>query len=262
MLRETSALEDAFDTPDIKRRYNSRMFGVIADRYDFFTRVFSGDRDRRWKRQFMAAVGIRPGWRVLDLACGTGDLTFEAAVMGARTVGLDLTTRMLQLASRKTAEARQHGGISVANVTVTPEAASRVTGWTAGDMAKLPITSGTFDAVTTGYGLRNVADLPAAISEVHRVLKPGGVFGSLDFDRPGNAIVRAIYLNYLSVMGGAVGWCLHRDPDTYRYISASLRRYPGSNAVADMLRDAGFVDVRTTSVFGGLMAIHLAKRPA
>ena len=259
-LREIAPLDEAFASHDIKRRYNRRMFGVIADRYDFFTRFFSGGRDRGWKDELMSRMNVQPGWRVLDLACGTGDLTFDAARRGARAVGLDLTTRMLELAKKKAEHALSNGHAGEPG-SVSVDAAARV-GWTVGDMAALPLTSASFDLVTTGYGLRNVADLPRAIGEIHRVLKPGGTFGSLDFDRPDNTVVRAIYLGYLHAMGSAVGWALHRDADTYRYISASLRRYPGSDAVAGMLRAAGFVDVQVIALLGGLMAIHIAKKPS
>ena len=99
-------------------------------------------------------------------------------------------------------------------------------------MLALPFPDRSFDLVTTGYGLRNVPDLTVAIDEIRRVLKPGGQALSLDFNRPGNAVVRAAYLAYLTVVGGALGWLLHRDPDTYRYIPASIRNYPGAEAVA------------------------------
>ncbi len=100
--------------------------------------------------------------------------------------------------------------------------------WVAGDMMALPFASGRFDVVTTGYGIRNVPVLPARIAEIHRVLKPGGLFLSLDFNRPSNALVRAVYLSYLTIVGSALGYALHRDPDTYRYIPESIRRYPGA----------------------------------
>jgi ubiquinone/menaquinone biosynthesis C-methylase UbiE len=115
--------------------------------------------------------------------------------------------------------------------------------------------------VTTGYGLRNVPDLPRTLSEIYRVLKPGGVVCSLDFDRPEAPWIRAIYLGYLTAVGSALGWMLHRDPDTYRYIPASIRRYPGARGVADLMRAAGFGHVRCLPVFGGFMAIHVAHRP-
>jgi demethylmenaquinone methyltransferase/2-methoxy-6-polyprenyl-1,4-benzoquinol methylase len=123
-------------------------------------------------------------------------------------------------------------------------------------MLALPFPSASFDIVTTGYGLRNVPDLTAALGEIQRVLKPGGVILSLDFNRPSSDALRAIYLAYLDAVGGALGFLLHRDPDTYRYIPASIRRYPGAEAVAQMMRTLGFSRTDYHPVLGGLMAIH------
>jgi demethylmenaquinone methyltransferase / 2-methoxy-6-polyprenyl-1,4-benzoquinol methylase len=127
-------------------------------------------------------------------------------------------------------------------------------------MLALPFPAGSFDIVTTGYGLRNVPDLTTAIDEIERVLAPGGQLLSLDFNRPSNGIVRSVYLAYLTVVGAALGWILHRDPDTYRYIPASIRQYPGAGAVARLLESRGFIGVRSYPVLGGLMAIHHATR--
>jgi demethylmenaquinone methyltransferase/2-methoxy-6-polyprenyl-1,4-benzoquinol methylase len=127
-------------------------------------------------------------------------------------------------------------------------------------MAALPFPEGAFDLITTGYGLRNVPELQVAIAEMHRVLRPGGRALSLDFNRPGNPIIRALYLRYLAVVGGAVGWALHRDPDTYRYIPASIRNYPGAEGVSALMKAAGFSRVEHHRVLGGLMAIHHAVR--
>jgi demethylmenaquinone methyltransferase/2-methoxy-6-polyprenyl-1,4-benzoquinol methylase len=128
------------------------------------------------------------------------------------------------------------------------------------DMLALPFPSGSFDIVTTGYGLRNVPDLMRAIQEIERVLSPGGQLLSLDFNRPSNRVVRSAYLAYLTIVGAALGWILHRDPDTYRYIPASIRQYPGAEAVASLLKSRGFIAVRSYPVLGGLMAIHHATR--
>ena len=125
-------------------------------------------------------------------------------------------------------------------------------------MLALPFPARVFDVVTAGYGLRNVPDLRAAIDEMHRVLKNGGQVLSLDFNRPSNPIVRGAYLAYLKMTGGMLGWVLHGDADTYRYIPASIRSYPGAEGVARLFEARGFVGVRHLAVLGGLMTIHVA----
>jgi demethylmenaquinone methyltransferase/2-methoxy-6-polyprenyl-1,4-benzoquinol methylase len=236
-------LSRAFDEPDVKRRYNRRMFGTIAPRYDLITRLLSFGGDQRWKTRAIDMAGIAPGHRVLDLACGTGDLALAAAARGATVVGLDLTMPMIELARHRPAPVSK-----------------RAPSWLVGDMHALPMPSESFDVVTTGYGLRNVPDLRVALAEVHRVLRPGGIVCSLDFNKPESAWLRAVYLTYLDAVGGTLGWVLHRDPDTYRYIPASIRRYPGARGVVDLLTSTGFRDARYVPVLGGLMAIHLARR--
>jgi len=138
----------------------------------------------------------------------------------------------------------------------TPEAAA----FLVGDMCALPLPDQSFDVVTTGYGLRNVPDLPAAVGEIARVLRPGGLLLSLDFNRPAQPVVRAAYHGYLTLVGSLLGWALHRDPDTYRYIPESIRRYPGAPAVTDLLRANGFAHATWHRVLGGLMAVHEARR--
>ena len=176
------------------------------------------------------------------LATGTGDIAYSLAARGARVVGLDITPRMIELAAAKR----------------TPAGSCT---FVVGDMLALPFPDRAFDLVTTGYGLRNVPDLHAAVDEIARVLAPGGVALSLDFNRPGNRVVRQAYLLYLTIVGSLLGWILHGNPDTYRYIPESIRNYPGAKAVASMLTHFGFVEVRVIPVLGGLMAIHVAKKP-
>jgi demethylmenaquinone methyltransferase/2-methoxy-6-polyprenyl-1,4-benzoquinol methylase len=234
------SLRDRIATPDGKRRYVRGLFATIADRYDFITVALSYGRDRRWKRRLIDLAAPQAGQRAADLATGTGDLAFALAARGVGVVGLDVTRRMVELARGKRVAERG-----------SPE-------FLVGDMVALPFATGAFDIVTTGYGIRNVPDLQAAIDEMLRVLKPGGQALSLDFNRPSNVLVRAVYLSYLTIVGGAVGWVLHRDPDTYRYIPASIRIYPGAEAVARLMEARGFSRVRHHRVFGGLMAIHQA----
>jgi len=239
------SLGDRIATPDGKRRYVRALFATIADRYDFITVALSYGQDRRWKRRLVDLASPRRGLRALDLATGTGDIAFALAARGADVVGLDVTLRMIELAVAKR-DGRSPGLAVPVSFLV-------------GDMLALPFPSASFDIVTTGYGLRNVPDLDGEIDEIGRVLAPGGQFLSLDFNRPENAIVRTAYLAYLTAVGGALGWTLHRDPDTYRYIPASIRQYPGAGAVARRFETRGF-QVRWHAVLGGLMAIHHAVR--
>jgi ubiquinone/menaquinone biosynthesis methyltransferase len=233
-------VRDQIATPEGKRRYVRSLFATIADRYDFITVALSYGQDRRWKRRLIELASPRPGSSALDLATGTGDIAFALASRGARTVGLDVTQRMIELARAK----------------AVPGAAAP--SFLVGDMLALPFPEQSFEIVTAGYGLRNVPHLTAAIDEIRRVLKPGGQMLSLDFNRPASAVVRAAYLQYLTLVGGALGWALHGDPDTYRYIPASIRNYPGARAVAGLLEARGFADVEYRPVLGGLMAIHHA----
>jgi demethylmenaquinone methyltransferase/2-methoxy-6-polyprenyl-1,4-benzoquinol methylase len=232
-------LRSTIATPAGKQQYVRRLFATIADRYDFITRFLSYGQDQRWKRLAIRLAAIGGDDRVLDLACGTGDLLFLAAASARSAVGVDVTHRMVQLAAEKAS-----GSVSLVTA----------------DMLALPFGASSFEVLTTGYGLRNVPDLPRAISEIERVLVPGGRLVSLDFNRPRNPMVRAVYLAYLTIVGSALGLALHGDPDTYRYIPESIRGYPGAAGVSALLERSGFEQVRIVTLLGGLMAIHVAVK--
>jgi ubiquinone/menaquinone biosynthesis methyltransferase len=231
---------EAVSTPEGKRRYVRRLFATIANRYDLITIFLSYGRDRAWKRRLVRLAGRRAGARVLDLATGTGDIAYLLHDEGAHVVGLDVTARMIELACAKRGPGDRPAFL-------------------VGDMTALPFEAACFDLVTTGYGLRNVPDLPQALDEIARVLRPGGQLLSLDFNRPPNPLIRTVYLAYLTLVGAALGWLLHRDPDTYRYIPASIRSYPGAAGVVRLMREHGFSSASCYRVLGGLMAIHDAK---
>ena len=245
------SLRSTISTPDGKRRYVRRLFATIADRYDFITVALSYGRDRGWKRRLIDMARITSDDRVLDLACGTGDILFAAARTARSAAGLDLTFRMLQLAAAKSSLFRRSAADAKANAPLV-----------AGDMLALPFGASRFTVVTIGYGLRNVPDIEQAVDEIRRVLAPGGRLLSLDFNRPENPAVRAAYLFYLTIVGSTLGLLLHGDPDTYRYIPESIRHYPGAAGVARVLERRGFTDVHVVSLLGGLMAIHRARKAA
>jgi ubiquinone/menaquinone biosynthesis C-methylase UbiE len=260
-------VHDRIATAEGKRTYVRALFATIADRYDFITVVLSYGQDRRWKRRLIELASVRAGNRVLDLATGTGDIAFAAASHGGRVVGLDVTHRMIELARAKLGQRGQDGqerqdrrrkGSKLSHPAYP--ALPALPAFLVGDMVALPFASSSFDIVTTGYGLRNVPDLTLAIDEICRVLAPGGQLLSLDFNRPSGALLRTAYLAYLNVVGASLGWVLHRDPDTYRYIPASIRRYPGAEGVAWLLEERGFAQVKVYPVLGGLMTIHHAFR--
>jgi demethylmenaquinone methyltransferase/2-methoxy-6-polyprenyl-1,4-benzoquinol methylase len=256
-------LRRTISTPQGKQRYVRQLFATIADRYDFITRFLSYGQDRRWKQQLLQLAQLRASDRVLDLACGTGDILFAAAPHARQAVGLDVTHRMLQLAAKRNADLPPEGGsheIAIPRPAVDSAVRRRKATFVTGDMLALPFADHSFTVVTVGYGLRNVPDLQQSLREIHRVLTPDGRVLSLDFNRPSNPIVRRAYLLYLTIVGSALGYALHRDPDTYRYIPESIRSYPGAGGVARMMEQVGLTDVRVVPVLGGLMAIHIANR--
>jgi demethylmenaquinone methyltransferase/2-methoxy-6-polyprenyl-1,4-benzoquinol methylase len=216
-----------------------QMFGVIAPRYDFITRVFSYGMDRRWKQQGvdMAAIPERPV--VLDLACGTGDFSklVAARCPNAVTIAADLTHGMLRLA--------RSGGVADA---------------VCADAMSLPFRGQAFDCVFIGYGLRNFPRLENAVVEIERVTKPGGLLVSLDFFLPRNRVLRQIYLGYLFMNGVFWGTVLHGRPRIYTYIPDSLRSFVSIDDFSSLLRRNGYgkVDVRGF-LFGGI-ALHWAAK--
>jgi demethylmenaquinone methyltransferase/2-methoxy-6-polyprenyl-1,4-benzoquinol methylase len=190
------SLRERIATPDGKRRFVRAIFSTIADRYDFITVVLSYGQDRRRKRRLIALAAPRADARALDLATGTGDIAFALAARGAGVIGLDITFRMIELARNK-------------------RGAGRTPSFLVGDMLALPFPSGSFDVVTTGYGLRNVPTLAAAIDEIERVLARGQLLAR--FQSPGESRRAVGLLAYLTVVGATLSWVL-RDADTYRCI--------------------------------------------
>jgi demethylmenaquinone methyltransferase/2-methoxy-6-polyprenyl-1,4-benzoquinol methylase len=225
------------------------MFSRLAGRYDFLNDVMSLGLHRRWKRDAVGlALAGREGLacRVLDLCCGTGDLAFlarAAAAPGSRVVGLDFTLPMLGVArSRRTGAP---GALAFAQ----------------GDALRLPFPNEAFDAVTMGYGLRNVADPLACLREVRRVLAPGGRVVVLDFGKPAHPVTSAAYGAFLRTAMPAVGWLFHGDADTYRYIPESLERYPAQRGVRDLMEQAGLASARYEDRLLGTMGLNIGEAP-
>jgi demethylmenaquinone methyltransferase/2-methoxy-6-polyprenyl-1,4-benzoquinol methylase len=233
---------DAERAPKVKA-----MFSRLAWRYDLINDLMSFGLHRGWKRQAVAlalgGAGRRPP-RMLDLCCGSGDLCFLAEEAGAGpVVGADFTLPMLAVARRRRAEGTRRSAFVQA------------------DALALPFADGAFDVLTISYGLRNIADIPAALSEMRRVLSPGGRAVVLDFGKPDNAVVGSLYRGFLGALMPLVGRLFHGDPETYRYIPASLEHYPAQRGVERLMREAGFSNVRYENRLFGAMGINAGDAP-
>jgi demethylmenaquinone methyltransferase/2-methoxy-6-polyprenyl-1,4-benzoquinol methylase len=212
-----------------------RMFDRISPVYDVMNRVMTAGLDRRWRR-LTAQAAVRPGDRVLDACCGTGDLALEDLHAGGDVVGLDFSERMLERARRK----------------------SDAIEWVQGDATDLPYEDGSFDAVTVGFGIRNVADLEVGLRELARVLVQGGRLGCLEITRP-RGILRPFFRLWFDGLVPLLGRVLPGGA-AYTYLPASVRRFPGPTDLAAALERAGFRDVRVRLLAGGIVALHTAEK--
>ncbi len=227
-----------------KREYNRRLFAVVAGRYDAVTSVLSFGRDRNWKRYLVDALPREGVTDALDLACGTGDLTYAVAAHAprARVTGLDLTPEMIRRARRLWRSYESRIAFEI------------------GDMSALPYEAERFDIVTGGYALRNAPDLDASINEIHRVLRPGGCLAILDFSHADSRGIATVQIGLLRLWGRIWGKLLHDNPEVYGYISESLRRFPSRKGLEEKLRKAGFYRVRSRTFFLGLIAVTFGRK--
>jgi demethylmenaquinone methyltransferase/2-methoxy-6-polyprenyl-1,4-benzoquinol methylase len=211
------------------------MFDRIAPVYDTMNRAMTAGLDRRWRRITVAAV-VEPGDRVLDACCGTGDLAIAALPVAREIVGLDFSEAMLARARRKAPAIE----------------------WVQGDALELPFPDESFDAATVGFGVRNVEDLEAGLRELHRVLKSGGRVGILEITRPRGPLA-AFYKLWFDVLIPLAGKLLPGGA-AYTYLPASVRRFPGAEDLAELLRAVGFVGVNFRLLGGGIVALHVGRR--
>ncbi|OGX40088.1 MAG: hypothetical protein A3C53_07110 [Omnitrophica WOR_2 bacterium RIFCSPHIGHO2_02_FULL_68_15] len=219
------------------------LFDALSPRYDLFNRLASLGLDQRWRRRAIAAAGLKPGARVLDLGAGTGDLALMAAAAVAPTgvvEALDLSAPMLQRARAKAA--RVPAGWHVRAVQAQAE--------------RLPAADRTYEAVVSGFVMRNVSDLGRTLSESHRVLRPGGRLAILEFGRPRAALLRWGHLLWLGVGTLAIGWLVTGLRGPFTYLRRSIAGFLPPEQFLARLREHGFAEVAAVPLLGGAVILY------
>ena len=237
------------------------VFGRIAPRYDLMNRLMTAGLDRRWRRLAAVEAALAPGDRALDVCCGTGDLALALAELwpGADVTGLDFTAEMLDIAREK-AVARGEG--AVAGETVAGGRASATSPrFVQGDLLSLPFADGEFAAVTVGWGVRNVPDLPRALAEMARVTRPGGRVVCLESTRPPEGIGRRFHQVWFERLVPALGRLVAGEGSAYEYLPASVQDFPDADRLSALLAAAGLTRVRYRRLGFGAVALHVAETP-
>jgi len=208
------------------------MFDRIAPVYDLMNRVMTAGLDLRWRR-IAAETVVRSGDRVLDACCGTGDLAVACAKRGGVVTGLDFSPAMLERARRKLPAAT----------------------WVEGDLLVLPFEAASFETATVGFGVRNVADLEKGLTELRRVLVPGGRVAVLEITQP-RGLLAPFYRLWFDRIVPLLGKLL-KGGAAYTYLPASVRRFPGPDELAGLMRTVGFDEISYRTFAGGIVALHV-----
>jgi demethylmenaquinone methyltransferase/2-methoxy-6-polyprenyl-1,4-benzoquinol methylase len=228
--------------PASKREYNRVLFRAVAPRYVAVTRLLSFGWDGLWKRALVRRLPRPCGARVLDLACGTGDLTLLLArrYPDGKVSGLDLSPAMLARARRR------RGAESLS--------------FRLGDLCRPPYAAGSFNVVTGGYALRNAPSLRKALEEVRRVLKPGGKAAFLDFTKSPHRRLQRVQVLLVRLWGSLWAWLLHHNPEVYAYIAHTLALFPDRVSFEALLAELGFRRIRTLLPPGGFVSLTFCAK--
>jgi demethylmenaquinone methyltransferase/2-methoxy-6-polyprenyl-1,4-benzoquinol methylase len=227
--------DGALPEGDAKRAAVEGMFDRLAPRYDRMNRIISLGLDRRWRHRTVADLGLPAGSRVLDLACGTGDLCRDLAVAGCTPIGLDFSAGMLSVARTDAPLVRADG-------------------------ACLPIADGAVDGIACGFALRNFVDLDTVFAECARVLRAGGRFAALDATVPSNPVMRAGNAVWFRGAVPLLGRVIAHDAEAYRYLPKSTAYLPAAPELVDRLGRAGFDAVQHASLTGGSVLLLTGTR--
>jgi demethylmenaquinone methyltransferase/2-methoxy-6-polyprenyl-1,4-benzoquinol methylase len=232
------------------------LFARVAQRYDLLNDLMSLGLHRRWKRHLVRMAAPQPGQRGLDVCCGTGDIALALGRRGVETVGLDFSQPMLEIAGTRCRREEQAAGASEQGsprLFIPPR-------FLQGDAQQIPFPDQSFDIVTVGYGLRNLADWRVGLEEMARVAKPVGRLLVLDFGKPQNPFWRNIYFGYLRLFVPLLGLVVSGSASAYSYILESLKHYPAQQGVAATMKELGLKEVRIVNFLGGVMTINYGRK--
>lgn len=237
------------EVPVAEKTYRVReVFNSVARRYDLMNDLMSVGMHRLWKRVAIETAAVRPGMQVLDLASGTGDLA-RAMARRAGSKGhvclADINDQMLRVGRDRAIDAGELQGLS----------------WCQCDAEALPYPDASFDRVTIGFGLRNVTRKEVALTEMLRVLKPGGRALVLEFSKPISAPLEQVYDLYSFSVLPALGKVVTNDAESYQYLAESIRKHPDQDTLKQMMETAGFSQVSYQNLTGGIVALHLGIKP-
>jgi demethylmenaquinone methyltransferase/2-methoxy-6-polyprenyl-1,4-benzoquinol methylase len=230
-------------TGEARARYVQGMFSRIAGRYDLMNRLMTFGQDRRWRRRVIQESQLPPGGRLLDIATGTGDIALEALRQqpGIHAVGGDFTIEMMQ-----------------AGAADPQRAAIR---WVAADTLALPFPDDMFDAVTSGFLMRNVINVAGAFREQMRVTRPGGWIVVLESSPPKKNLLQPFIRIHLNTVIPTLGWLVAGDAEAYRYLPDSTQQFQEPESLAELMRQAGLQDVAYRLYMFGTIAIHAGRKP-
>jgi len=237
--------ENAAEAREDKAQAVRKMFGSIAPRYDFLNHFLSANTDRRWRRQCVALVSGRASGdspRILDVGCGTGDLSIAFSRLG-RVTGCDFCQPMLRIGIEKSARTPSAHPLELLS----------------GDALALPFRNGSFDVVVSAFVLRNLADLDRGLAEMRRVLKPGGILAALEFAIPKVPVIGALYRLYFSRVLPLLGRAISGDSGAYRYLPDSVGAFPPPESLSQIIRDAGFEEVSYRRLSAGIAVLYLGS---
>ena len=249
-----------FDPGDQRAVKVHDLFTRIAPRYDLINDLQSFGLHRLWKRRVIRLARPQPGQCALDLCCGTGDLAFALARRGVQITGLDFTKGMLEVAQSRASSLRFQNPEARHQPSHTTHNAPLPLHFVCGDAQRLPFSDNSFDIVTVGYGLRNLANWETGLREMQRVAKPGGRLVVLDFGKPDNALWRGLYFGYLKLFVPCLGRIFCGSASAYAYILESLKHYPAQRGVAARMRELGLGQVLIVNLAGGIMSINYGEK--